>query len=127
MNAAKAIKSPEYVKKQSRLRVILKRLFRNKAAIVCACVLVVVLLAALLAPYITPYSYDEMNLTAKNQGPSLAHLFGTDDLGRDIFSRVIYGGRYSLTISIIAVICALILGMVFGSIAGFLAALLIML
>ena len=78
-----------------------------------------ILLVALFSPYITPYKYDALDLMSKNQGPSWAHLFGTDDLGRDILSRVMYGGRYSLTIAIIAVLAAVVVSMILGSVAGF--------
>lgn len=122
MNAVKQTKKRQnldYVKKESRAKTVFKRLMKNKAAVIAAVVLVLMFVAALLATYITPYQYDVMDLTCKNQGPSWAHLFGTDDLGRDILSRVIYGGRYSLTIGIIAVLCAIVLGVIIGAISGY--------
>lgn len=107
------------VKKDSTFRASMRRLYKNKVAMFCLAVFLLFIVLAVLAPYITPFSYDEMNLTAKNQGPSLTHWFGADDLGRDIFSRVLYGGRYSLSISLIAVGCSLLLGLFLGSLAGF--------
>ena len=111
--------APDYSKKENRAKTILIRLFSNKSAIIAGVVIVLILLIALLSPYITPYKYDALDLMSKNQGPSWAHLFGTDDLGRDILSRVMYGGRYSLTIAIIAVLAAVVVSMILGSVAGF--------
>lgn len=112
-------RTPEVAKKENRAKTIFLRLFNNKVAIIAAVVLILVLLLAVFAPYVSPYKYDAMDLTSKNQGPSLQHWFGTDDLGRDILSRIMYGGRYSLTIAIIAVVCAIIVGMAIGAIAGY--------
>lgn len=115
----KGAAAQDYGKKENRAKTILTRLFNNKVAIAAGIVIVLVILLAIFAPYITPYKYDAINISVKNQGPSWQHLFGTDDLGRDILSRIMYGGRYSLTIAIIAVLCAIVVGMVIGSIAGF--------
>lgn len=112
-------RTPKVTKKENRVKTIFLRLFNNKIAIIAAVVLVLVLLLAVFAPYVSPYKYDAMDLSSKNQGPSLQHWFGTDDLGRDILSRIMYGGRYSLTIAIIAVVCAIIVGMTIGAIAGY--------
>lgn len=112
-------RASDTVKKQSRAKTVLIRLFKNKAAILAALILILMLVAALFANSITPYKYDAMDLASKNQGPSWAHLFGTDDLGRDILSRVIYGGRYSLTIGIIAVLSAIVVGIIIGAISGY--------
>ncbi|MCD7902725.1 MAG: ABC transporter permease [Oscillospiraceae bacterium] len=116
---AKVPKKNTASKKENRAKTICVRLFKNKLAIVAAVVLVLIILLALFAPYVTPYQYDALDIANKNQGPSLSHWFGTDDLGRDILSRVIYGGRYSLTISVIAVICAVLLGIIIGAAAGY--------
>lgn len=95
------------------------RLFKNKFAIVAAAFLILMIFVAILSPWITPYKFDAMELSSKNQGPSLAHIFGTDNLGRDILSRIMYGGRYSLTISIVAVVCSVIGGIIVGAISGY--------
>lgn len=110
---------PYEVKKESRAKTVCTRLFRNKLAIAAAILLILVILIAILAPCLTPYKYDAMDLAVKNQRPSISHLFGTDNLGRDILSRIMYGGRYSLTISIIAVVFSVIFGMIVGAISGF--------
>jgi len=119
MKNTKELKTTEYDKKENRFKTIVKRLFNNKLAIVAAVVILAIIVIAILAPYITPYKYDLMDIASKNQGPSLKHFFGTDDLGRDIFSRIMYGGRYSLTIAIIAVLAAILVGIVIGSVSGF--------
>lgn len=106
-------------KKDSAFRASMRRLRKNKTAMVCLVIFLLFIILAIFAPYITPYGYSEMNLASKNQTPNWQHWFGTDDLGRDIFTRVLYGGRYSLSISLIAVICSLLIGLVLGSIAGF--------
>ena len=109
----------DQVKKENRAKTIFIRLFRNKVAIAAAVVLILMLLIAIFAPVITPYKFSAINPSIKNQGPSLAHWFGTDDSVRDILSRIMYGGRYSLTIAIIAVACAIVVGMIIGAVAGY--------
>ena len=116
---AKAKKAPLKERRESRAREIFLRLLKNKVAVVSACVLLLIILLAILAPVISPYKYDEMDLLSKNQGPSIQHLFGTDNMGRDILERVMYGGRYSLSISVIGVIGAILIGMLIGTAAGF--------
>ena len=118
-NKKKTSLAPNYTKKENRAKTIVTRLFKNKLAIVAAIILIAIILIAIFAPVIAPYKYDLMDLSNKNQGPSWEHWFGTDDLGRDILSRVMYGGRYSLTISIIAVLCAIVIGMIIGAISGY--------
>ena len=73
--------------------------------------------AAILAPVIAPYAANDMGGPSLS-GPSAAHLFGTDLLGRDVFSRVLYGAQISLFVGVFAVVLALIIGMTFGAIAG---------
>ena len=97
----------------------LKKLFRNKGALIGVIVMVIILLAVIVGPLISPYNYamlDPMNMFAK---PSLEHPFGCDELGRDILTRVMYGGKYSLFIGLGAVCLALVCGIILGSIAGF--------
>jgi oligopeptide transport system permease protein len=81
--------------------------------------LVLILLAAVLAPWITPFSYDEQNILEKLQGSSFKHWMGTDLLGRDIFSRILYGARMSMAVGICTAIFSLSLGTLVGSLAGY--------
>lgn len=98
------------------------RLWHDKLAMVGVFGIAILILISIAAPLIAPYTPTEMDLKAINATPSAAHLFGTDGLGRDIFSRLIYGGRYSLSIGFLAScvgqIVALILGMTAGYFGG---------
>ena len=111
--------NPTHIKKESPMRAVFKRLRKNKVAMFGFGILVLLILMAVFAPWIAPYNYAEMDLTAMHQGPSMQHLFGTDNLGRDIFSRIIYGSRYSLSLGIAAVLFSTAIGVVIGSIAGY--------
>lgn len=96
-----------------------RRLFKNKAAMLGLIVLVVEVILAILAPYISKYSYDAVDPINQFVGPCAEHWFGTDNLGRDMFSRVLYGGRYSLAIGISATLLGTVVGMIVGGIAGY--------
>ena len=74
---------------------------------------------ALLAPVIAPYDPIEQEVRQRLQGPSAAHLLGVDELGRDVFSRVLYGGRVSLPVAAVVVVVATIFGTLYGGLAGF--------
>lgn len=98
------------------------RLWHDKLAMVGVFGILVLILISIFAPLLAPYSPTEMDYAALKAGPSSAHLFGTDQLGRDILSRLIYGGRYSLSIgffsSCVGQIAALALGMIAGYFGG---------
>lgn len=97
----------------------LRRLFRNKAILIGAIILAVVLVAAVLAPWVAPYAPNKLSIVNKLKAPSLAHIFGTDEFGRDIFSRAIYAGRISLLVSLGVVCISTVLGVILGVAAGF--------
>jgi peptide/nickel transport system permease protein len=105
--------------RQSRWLFMLRQLMRNPNTVAGVLMLGIMLGAVLAAPLITPHDPIHMNAQIRLQGPSLSHPMGTDDLGRDIFSRVLHGGRLSLRTGIIAVAIALIGGTFFGLMAGF--------
>lgn len=109
----------EVYKKESAFAVLAKRMSRNKNAMFGLTVFTILVLAIIIVPMVSPYGYDKMDTLAINQGPSRAHLFGTDDMGRDIFTRVFYGGRYSLSISIAAVLFSTVIGILLGASAGY--------
>ena len=90
----------------------LRRLFRNKAILIGAIILAVVLVAAVLAPWVAPYAPNKLSIVNKLKAPSLAHVFGTDEFGRDIFSRAIYAGRISLLVSLGVVSISTVLGVI---------------
>ena len=96
-----------------------KRLKRNKRAMVGMYIMLAILLLAIFAPVIAPYGYDDQVLTEAFQSPSLKHLCGTDNFGRDVFSRLLYGGRISLTLGLIAVALSTIVGIIVGAISGY--------
>jgi peptide/nickel transport system permease protein len=88
-------------------------------ALACFIVLVALIAICAFAPLIAPYDMATMDLTAISQSPSADHLFGTDDLGRDIFSRCLYGGRYSLAIGFLSTALALVIGIVIGACSAY--------
>lgn len=96
-----------------------KRLKRSNMAIIGLVILSLLIIISIGADFVAPYEYDEQDLMNAFQGPSSDHWFGTDEFGRDIFSRVIYGSRVSLSIGIIAVGIALLIGGFLGAIAGY--------
>lgn len=98
---------------------VLKQLSYNRAATIGAVILLVEIILAVVAPLIAPYSYNKIDVVNAMQGPSAAHWCGTDDMGRDILSRLLYGARYSIGMGILAVLFGIFFGSVVGSIAGF--------
>ncbi|MCD8397216.1 MAG: ABC transporter permease [Lachnospiraceae bacterium] len=92
---------------------------QNKLAAFSAVVILVILLMAIFAPVIAPYGEAEQDLLNRLQGPSAAHWLGTDELGRDVFSRLLYGARVSLSIGIIPSIISLLIGIFLGLTAGY--------
>ncbi len=107
------------LKKRSKLSEIWFRLLKNKLAVVSLFVLLALLLIAILAPVLAPYDYAAQNVMNANAGSSLEHLLGTDKLGRDILSRLIFGARASLMMGIFAVMIGACIGIIWGTIAGF--------
>src|SRR5215218_6949147 len=97
----------------------LRRVWRNPGAVAGAIVITAVILLAAFAPVIAPYDPIEQNSTAIRAGPSAEHLFGADNFGRDIFSRVLYGGRMSLPIGFVAIGITAVVGVALGLIAGY--------
>jgi peptide/nickel transport system permease protein len=99
--------------------IVWRRFERNRLGLIGLAVIITMALIALLAPYIAPY--DPMSIDVHNvfSPPSRAHPFGTDELGRDVLSRMIWGSRVSLQVGILAVGLAILLGTIFGSLAGF--------
>jgi peptide/nickel transport system permease protein len=96
-----------------------RSLVANRAALVSLIFIGFLVFLAVFGPWLTPYSPIETNMAASLQPPSSAHWFGTDQLGMDIFSRVIAGARVSLTVGLLAVSIALTIGTILGAIAGY--------
>ena len=97
----------------------IRRLKKNKVAMISLFFLIFMVLMCIFAPYIYPHPYNEQNIEITNQGPTLEHIFGLDDLGRDIFARIWVGGRVSLTIGIVGALISLVVGTLYGGISGF--------
>lgn len=99
-----------------------RRLFRNKAAVVSMVLLGLITLGALFAPWLSPHPFDEVYWDRIGMPPDYAnaHWFGTDNNGRDLFVRVLYGARVSLAVGVSATLVSLIIGVVYGAMSGFL-------
>lgn len=95
------------------------RLKRSPTAIIGLIVIIILGLMAIFAPYIAPYGYADVDYSNMSAAPSAAHWFGTDNLGRDLFSRCIYGSRYSLTIGLACMLLAFMGGGLLGLIAAY--------
>ncbi len=97
----------------------LERMFKNPGAAVGTAMLIIIIFVCVFAQFVAPYGPNDMDLTKMFSKPSAVHLFGTDRLGRDILSRLLYGGRYSLGLGISASVIGSLIGIVLGSIAGY--------
>ena len=97
----------------------LRALRRNKVAMLGLGIIVFWAVVALFAPLIAPYGYIEQEVTNRLKPPSAEHWFGTDELGRDVFSRVVYGARISLPVGFIVIVFAVIVGTIVGASAGY--------
>lgn len=95
------------------------RLKKNRMALVSLFLIGLFALLAFFAGTIAPYSFDATDYTTIGQAPSWHHLFGTDDLGRDLFTRVLYGLRISMSVGLVATAVSLVIGVLWGSIAGY--------
>ncbi|MEW6417900.1 MAG: oligopeptide ABC transporter permease [Nitrospirota bacterium] len=101
------------------LRVVIKRFSRNRLSVVGAVTVLLLITISLLAPFISPYDPTAIDVRHTLSPPSKAHLLGTDELGRDLLSRIIWGSRVSLKVGFVAVGIAIMIGIVIGAIAGF--------
>ena len=97
---------------------IKKELFSNKIALVSIVILLIIIIASILAP-LSPYDPNKINVAEKLQGISAKHIFGTDEYGRDYFTRALYGGRISLTVGFCSMIMTVILGTAIGITSGY--------
>jgi len=95
------------------------RLKKNRLAVVSGIILIILLVLAIFAPWIAPHSYAYQNLELGAVGPSSSYWLGTDTLGRDQFSRILYGARVSLLVGFVATAVALLIGVSWGIVAGF--------
>lgn len=103
----------------SQMTVVLKRMAKNHAAMAGLAVFVLLIIISIIGPWITPYQYNAIDFNYAFAKPSPVHIFGCDELGRDIFSRLLYGTRYSLMIGLGTVAFSSLVGIIIGSCAGF--------
>ena len=96
-----------------------RRLSRNKAAVVAMVVIAMLLVITVFAPWLAPYHYADQDLERITERPSMAHPLGTDLLGRDVLSRLIYGARISITVGLVAQVILLSIGVPLGMVAGY--------
>jgi peptide/nickel transport system permease protein len=108
-----------YREEQTMGQMVWRSYRRHKPAMIGSAVMLIFVLAAIFAPYLTPYDPEKIDLDAMLQPPSLAHPMGTDELGRDLLTRILYGGRVSLSIGVMAMGLAVTVGAVIGGLAGF--------
>lgn len=102
------------------VRAFIRRLRRRPLALLGFTICIAVILAALFAPLITPFDPNKPDIMVSLEGPSAAHWLGTDDLGRDVLSRIIFGARVSLLVGLVSVGAALVVGATIGMLSGYL-------
>jgi oligopeptide transport system permease protein len=95
-----------------------RRFVKNKAAVVSVFFLIFVALMGAFAELVAPFSFETQNIDRVLEAPSSAHFFGTDSLGRDLFSRIIYGARMSMSVGILTAIVSVIIGGIYGAVSG---------
>lgn len=110
---------PVKLRRKSQFGILVRRLSQNSSAVIGFVVAVLLALMAIFAPLIAPYPYQKQDLAHTRAAPSAQHIMGTDELGRDIFSRIVYGSRFSLSVGVLAVLLGTAVGMVFGAFAGY--------
>ena len=116
VNDAEAILRPSITYWQD----VWQRFRKDPLALVGLFIILIMTLMAVFMPMVSPYTYSGMDLLSMNQGPSLAHPCGTDQMGRDLFIRIMYGARISLTIGIIAAVINFLIGVLYGGLSGYL-------
>jgi peptide/nickel transport system permease protein len=107
------------MKEESWLRAVIRRFKRNKTAVAGFWILVFLYAVALLAPWIAPEPIDYLDVARRYLPPSLEHPFGTDNLGRDVLSRMIWGSRISLSVGFVAMGISVTIGTIWGAVAGY--------
>src|SRR5215210_8834876 len=106
------------VKGRTQREIIWRRFRRHRMALVGAAVLILLYIGAIVTPWVAPYGYAQINYTAFNQPPNLHHLMGTDRLGRDELTRVMYGGRISLALGLAVGVFSTVIGATIGIFSG---------
>lgn len=122
--ATKTNTKPEAAKtneprRENQFVVVFKRFLDNKGAAIAMLLFLLLCLMCAAAPLLTPYGYAQMDLAHILEGPSALHILGTDELGRDLWTRILYGGRYSLSIGIICALFNSVVGITLGAVCGY--------
>lgn len=120
MKSTSVQKNPNMFKKQSQTKEIWRRFKKSKGAVIGLFMLAIIVVILISADFIAPYDLaTKQHLVDKLQPPSAAHLLGTDSYGRDVFARIVHGGRTSLTIALLATVSSCVLGSALGAVAGY--------
>jgi len=106
-------------KPKSKIKEFIRKFLKRKTAVISAGFIVLLVIAAILSPYIVPYNPDMADYNMLLQGPSASHWWGTDEFGRDVFSRLLVGARLSLSVALLSVIIGTAVGTVLGLFAGY--------
>jgi peptide/nickel transport system permease protein len=107
------------LRRSNQFRMEMRRLRRHTPAMIGLGITILIIIVAIFAPLIAPYGFADQNLDIKVQGPSWQHPFGTDHLGRDVFSRVVYGSRIAIMVGLVVVAIEAGIGITLGLIAGY--------
>ncbi|MEK4427239.1 ABC transporter permease [Solibacillus sp. FSL K6-1523] len=113
------ILTPQYIQRKSRFVTFFQKMKKNKGAVVGSLILLFFIITSVFAPLFTTFPVNEMNFEDSLTGPSLEHWLGTDEFGRDIWTRILYGGRVSLLMGLFAVVISGTIGVILGVIAGY--------
>ena len=119
LNVAASEEKTPRVKRKSEFVVVARRLSQNSSAVIGFVVAAILAFMAIFAPLIAPYPYAKQDIPHAREAPSTQHIMGTDELGRDVFSRIVWGSRFSLSIGVLAVLFSSFAGMLFGASAGY--------
>ena len=106
-------------KKESQFKQVIKRLSQNRFAMTGLVILILIILSSILAPILTPYNPEEFNATVSFSGSTLSHPLGCDKFGRDMLTRLLYGGRYSLVLGFLAAAASAVVGLILGTVSGY--------
>ena len=119
-NEAELTVGPNLERSPSYWAISIRRLLRKKLGVACLIIILLMYGSGILAPLVTPYGFNDQDLSITKQGPSISHPFGTDRLGRDIFTRIIYGLRTTVIITIVTLVTgSLLIGISLGLLAGY--------
>ena len=119
-NEAELTVRPNLERSPSYWAISIRRLLRKKLGVACLTIILLMYGSGILAPLVTPYGFNDQDLSITKQGPSISHPFGTDRLGRDIFTRIVYGLRTTVIITVVTLVTgSLLIGISLGLLAGY--------